>query len=514
MVRQWLERRWKVRTACAVAVAMVAMLLVAHPYTRYRGGETDQTAYMLQAQIFARGHLHTPSPPEELRAFFLTRHCVSNGRFFAHYWPLTSALYAVPLSLGVSWYVMHALLYGVAGLFAYLAMRGTRGGVVAAVCAQLGVYALLAERAWTANSMVPAVAFAMLALWGARAALTQWSPTWGAVAGLACGAVFLARPLAGAVLGVSIGTALLVGMLRQRRRWRVVLACGLCVVPALLALLAYDNALTGNPLKPPFHVYAPENRMFFGMRGFQDPIEYFGPREGFINFRTLTGQWWFLMAACGLAVIVFRPNSVASDSIVPVVLSAGLALGLLYCFYFGFSQTMARYLREIAVLLVPFYAWAVGELAAWDLDDKRFPARQMLVGSLVMLFGLAVLLGVMLHGATSYWRTLQFRDTFAQIDAIAGDQPALVVVKAPENQTQSERTWRLGGGPAAYLYNDPWMSGTRLYAVERESAMQVLLDYYRGSRSIFLIHVNEETGAVEDVTPEEWRAPQADDATQ
>lgn len=503
-MREWLEKHWTWRTACLVAAALVVVLILARPYTRYPGGETDQVAYMLQARILASGHVSAPAPPPELRTYLLTRHCVTNDRFFAHYWPFTSALYAVPLALGISWYVMHALCYGAAGLFAFLALRGTRGGIVAGVCAQLGVYGLLAERAWTANSMVPTFAAAMLAVWAARRALTQWSVGWGALGGLAIAAAVLGRPLTGAVLGASIGVGLVLGVLRRWRRWRVALAYGLLVLVAAVVQLGYNASLTGDAFKPPFHVFAPENTLFFGMRGFQDPIVYFGPKDAFANFRVLVEQFWFILAGCAAVVMLLRRRSVESDPIVPVSAVAGVVLGVLYCCYFGFEQTTARYLREIALVLLPFFAWAIGRASAWAVDGRDTFSHRMLVTALVLVFAVTTPLALATRGATAWRRTVRFKQTLSELDRLTGGEPAVVVLKRPAFSLPSERNWRLGA-LVTYLYNDPWLRGRRLYAVEREGRMDALVKAYRPSHRLFLVEIDPDTGQVEDITPPKWR---------
>jgi len=213
----------------------------------------DEYSYFLQAELFARGMLHAPTPPhpELLRV----DHVIFEPWVCSKYPPGTSALLALGMRAGVPW-----LVTPIEGGIALLAMAWTarrvlpRRDTMLAV-AMLGAAPLFAFQAatfysHTAATMWLAVAFALVV------AFTQDGGNWRMVlAGAAMGCTLVTRPLDAALFGA----ALLV--LRSARPVALALAG---VVPFAVLHLAYQNAQFSSPLADGYAAYEPTFRAIYG----------------------------------------------------------------------------------------------------------------------------------------------------------------------------------------------------------------------------------------------------------
>jgi hypothetical protein len=212
----------------------------------------DETAYLLQADIFARGRWTAPSPP--IPAFFEQAHVLVSPTVAAKYPPGHSLVLAVGALIGWPALVVVAL-WGIAGALLFvLARRVANGGVAlvtwvlwmgsptvqgfgpsyfsestTAVCWLAGWYALLE---WRATRRPPwLVALSVIVAWGA-----------------------ITRPLT--MIAYAIPVAIVVGRdVLAQRRWRdfaIAMAAG-CAVLALLPLWSVKT--TGSWLETPLSLY-------------------------------------------------------------------------------------------------------------------------------------------------------------------------------------------------------------------------------------------------------------------
>jgi len=204
----------------------------------------DEYSHLLQAELFARGLLHSAAPTNS--DWFRVDHVVVDDWVRSKYPPGTSALLALGVLLRVPWLVTP--VEGVLTLvLVWTATRRVLGEKDARVVVLLlGGAPLFAFQAGsffshTATSMWLAAAFA-----GVSASATRPRPFCLLVAGLALGCAFLTRPLDAVVFGAA---------LLALRSTRVMAFAGLGAAPFVVAHLAYQNAQFGSPWTDGYHAY-------------------------------------------------------------------------------------------------------------------------------------------------------------------------------------------------------------------------------------------------------------------
>jgi hypothetical protein len=231
----------------AVYATFACLALHAFPYSG------DEYSYFLQAELFARGVLHAPTPahPELLRV----DHVLLSPWVCSKYPPGTSALLALGVRLGVPW-----LVTPLEGVVALLAMRaatrrllGDRAAFVAvAVLGGAPLFAFQAASFYshTAAVMWLAIAFALAVAWTSEGA--SWRMV---LAGVAIGCAFVTRPLDAVLFGLA---------LLSLRAWRPVALAAAGAVPFVGLLLAYQAAQFGSPFTDGYAAYQPEFTAIYG----------------------------------------------------------------------------------------------------------------------------------------------------------------------------------------------------------------------------------------------------------
>jgi 4-amino-4-deoxy-L-arabinose transferase-like glycosyltransferase len=231
----------------AVYATFARLALHAFPFSG------DEYSYYLQAELFARGVLHAPTPahPELLRV----DHVLLSPWVCSKYPPGTSALLALGVRLGVPW-----LVTPLEGVVALLAMRaaarrllGDRDAFVAV--AVLGGAPLFAFQAATFYSHIAAVmwlaiAFALAVPWTSEGGVWRM-----VVAGAAIGCAFVTRPLDAVLFGLA---------LLSLRAWRPVALAAAGALPFVALLLAYQAAQFGSPFTDGYAAYQPEFTAIYG----------------------------------------------------------------------------------------------------------------------------------------------------------------------------------------------------------------------------------------------------------
>jgi len=227
----------------------------------------DETAYVLQAEIFANGSWAAPSPP--LPEFFEQTHVLVEPVLASKYTPGHSLLLAIGALLG--WVTLVPLL-----------LTGVTGGLVYALANRLagGQTALLTWWLWTASpeslrwrmsylSQVTTACLLMFAWWQ----LLRWRehPTTVRLACLAAalGLGAVTRPYSMFLLAIPIGYVVLRDVFK-RRGWRELLvpaAIGISFL-AILPTWSYNTlgSVRETPREAYTRAYIPWDRMGFGLR--------------------------------------------------------------------------------------------------------------------------------------------------------------------------------------------------------------------------------------------------------
>lgn len=229
----------------------------------------DEASYLLQAQIFATGHLVGPSPPHP--RFFDQFHVIVEPVLASKYPPL----YALTLVPGVLLGLPGLIPVVEAGLSAALAFVIARriAGTPVALLAML-LYALFREGLTYRSAYYSHSTSELAWLYAVWCALRGGPRAWLGVA-VGLGAVFLARPLT--AIGLAPATLWLAWSVRPPRRYDV--ATGIGVVGVCVGLtLGWDFVVSGHPFTPSWtwwaRQYLPGDGLGFGWHDGHPLIPY------------------------------------------------------------------------------------------------------------------------------------------------------------------------------------------------------------------------------------------------
>src|SRR5690349_7224571 len=233
----------------------------------------DESAYLLQAELFSRFRFTVPTPP--LPQFFEQLYVNLRPAVFSKYPPGTSLLLAPGVMVGMPGLPVVAI-NALTGALAFVLARRHAGGAVALLTWLLWVtsFPVLYFHAMYLSEVPTSLAW-LAAWWG----VSRWA-TSGRTRDLAIAAVALAvcgitRPLTAVALAISIGVAL---VLIARRRgaappWLMRRELGTLAVAALAAAMfvgLWSWRSTGSPFVTPLSLYTqryvPFDRLGFGVR--------------------------------------------------------------------------------------------------------------------------------------------------------------------------------------------------------------------------------------------------------
>jgi hypothetical protein len=223
----------------------------------------DEYSYLLQAELFAHGQLHAPTP---LHAEFLrVDHVILEPWVCSKYPPGASALLALGVRSGAAW-----LVTPVEGTVALVAMAAATRRVLGArdawvAVAMLGAAPLFAFQAasffsHTAATMWLAIAFAAVAAWscdgkGGRMVL----------AGAAIGCALLTRPLDAVLFAIA---------LLSLGSFRAVALAAAGAAPFAVLHCAYQAAQFGGPFVDGYQLYEPTFRAIYDQRTAASPLSF------------------------------------------------------------------------------------------------------------------------------------------------------------------------------------------------------------------------------------------------
>jgi Dolichyl-phosphate-mannose-protein mannosyltransferase len=213
----------------------------------------DEYSYLLQGEIFARGMLRAPAPPNA--TLLRVDHVVIDDFVRSKYPPGTSALLSLGVRAGVPWLVtpLEGVVTLVVVWLTARALFGPRAALVTLIV--LGASPLFAVEA------ASFYAHTATTMWlaGAFAAVTAWTLTrkaaWLPLAGAMMGCAFLTRPLDAVLFGAA---------LIALRSWKVLVLVAAGAMPFALANLAYQAAVFGSPFTDGYTAYQPTFRAIYG----------------------------------------------------------------------------------------------------------------------------------------------------------------------------------------------------------------------------------------------------------
>ncbi len=321
---------------------------------------TDIVPYIVQAHIFASGHLTRPAPPRELSSFFLTHGMLEcGGREFSRQPPGASAVFALLMPVVRDIRLAPPVLSALTTVLTYFWVRRAFDRRIAvtsiAICLLGGFYYKVI--CCSAHSYVPSNLFFAASLLMLTTALSRSDILAALLCGSFVGLQFTVRPFT-AVLVFLAMVVIGVGIFRGRPRTfsqGVAFAAGFSM--GVVLLLIHNRIVTHHWWPLAFGLYEPADRLGFGLRGF-------GPVR--LNHTPLLALK-NLLATC-------REMSV------------------------GFFRNY--------VLLIPIFAWWVG----WVVNRGRSAVGRPTRWDVSLVLLIALIIG----GHTAYWcpRCVNYFETY------------------------------------------------------------------------------------------------------
>jgi len=512
--------------ALIAACAAVATFWIATDAFAYHSTNHDEGVYISQAALLLDGQLQyfAGDLTDAVHPWFYIE---DGGRLYPKYTPVPAAMFAVSMALFGEPRVTLALVAGANAALAY-ALGATafdrRVGVVAAALFAAAPMALV-----TGSTFLPYaptttwnLLFAVCYLNGVRSGSRRWA----AAAGLATGIAFFSRPYTAVLFAApfilhalwqiagGVRERLSLAELRERSagavaalrplpdpiaRNALTAASGLAFVGITLA---YNAALTGDPLVFPYQAFAPQDGPGFGRRRILGHSIVYTPELALeANLRVLRqfATRWFtgglVGTACalgGLALAVWRVlgDDARLARLLPdvdrlaVALLAGLfvsvpvgnvpfwgnfnVLGSLTDPTDGFISAFGPFYHfDLLAPLAVFAAAALvagGRLLASGVRRRAAPNAARVALAIVLLVALPVgavgnagLVDRPLeeHAATAD----KYERAYAPIEETEFDD-AVVVLPTPYGEWTNH--------PFQYLRNDPGLDGPVVYALDRD----------------------------------------------
>lgn len=251
---RWLPgvRALAVTTVLAVACFLAGSLVVAMLLFDRAPHILDAISYLFQAKTFASGALWAP-PPLVTDAFPIPFSTVYHERWFVQYPPGTAATLLPGLLLGVPWLVQPVMAAGALLLVALTVRRQYGPGTALLVVVLMATSPFVLLTAGSFLSHVPALLFAMIALYAATRYGDEPRSGWAAVAAAGLGLTLLTREMVAVLFGITVVLAGAVAAGPDRGRRMVVdgAVAGLVALVSVAAFLGYNAAVTGEPLVLP-----------------------------------------------------------------------------------------------------------------------------------------------------------------------------------------------------------------------------------------------------------------------
>lgn len=452
------------RVVSVVAVlSAVAAVVLKHALFAHLSVDNDEALYRFQAQTIASGHLFAPAPrPAGSYAPWLA--AVSHGHYVLKYTPVIPAILAVSLVLTGSTAAALAVVAAAAVVVTYLLgvelLKDRRVAAVAAIL--FACSPLIFIQSALLLPYLPVLVLLELAVYGLVRGLRSGRPAPLVGAGLATGFAACVRPYD---VVFFLLPPLVWGFHVHRGRWRwLVSRVALGLVPPAVILLASNAAATGDPVRLPFALLEPEDKIGFGVRRLYpaDRAHHFGIIEGLAG----VGNHLFLLGGWGLGGAVLAVLAVwtvvrgRAAGPAAAVGAGGLLLVLGYVAFWGAWNAAdlwggIRYVGPFYLmpLMVPLTL-----LGAQGLVDLARARPRVVVGTgAIGLVATGLALAVALPADATFSR--HDGSLVAAVGQVGG-RPLIFVDTDPQYLMH----------PSSTIANPPDLDGRVLYAVRRGAA--------------------------------------------
>ncbi|MFB6120848.1 MAG: ArnT family glycosyltransferase [Halobacteriaceae archaeon] len=478
------------RTARALAVALaltgaLVVLLVASRLFPYHSLNHDEGVYLRQAALLRNGQFSLYPPVEDVfRPWFFVE---DGDRLYPKYAPVPAAMFAVGQAFGAA----RLVLAGIGGGIVALTVRvvgsafDRETGLLAGVAMLASPLFLLTTSVFLPYAPTAVLNLAFAAVYF-RADRTG-DPRWAAVAGVAVGLAFFARPYTAVLFALPFIAHAVWTLWRDfcgaLPRQALTAAGGLLGVASTLA---YNAVVTGSPWLFPYAAFAPLDGLGFGERRLLGHTVDYTPTlalrvnaevlEVFATDWVAGGALGALLAAVGLAAAVRR--GLTPKQAVLAGLFVTIPLGNVY-FWGNYNilgvvgvpgDGLVAYLGPYYHfdLLLPTAAFAArGAVAvtraARELAERSpDPRRARAVAAIVLLVGAAAF-GAATVGAIDAPadRNAEVTETYrTAYEPFESGPPANSLVFLPSTYGP----WL--GHPFQSLRNDPGFDGDVVYALD------------------------------------------------
>ena len=391
------NRRNLILLLCLAFVALVC----AHFAIRNRyAAIPDEIAYLLQAKSLSSPGFTRPLDLGLSPFFLFPNSYVLHGRLNGMYppgWPLVLSLFD---HLGLRWFAPPTLALMVVLLTYVLGkqLRSHAAGLLAAALLATSYWLVYLGSVYMANilTMLLGVASASILLVAEAKTISRFG-LW-LLAGFFLGVAFLARPVTGAMLGLSLwGWVFVRHRVQGLELARMAIALALGALPAVLFLLYYDKVSNGDVFLLGYRAALGSLQgLGFGWRGGiaitqqGEPFAYAGeftPVVAVVNFLSMARA----------ASIEFTPFFVlapllflASRYKLPVPWKSVAVFLLLPAVHFFYFYPDTRYLVELLPFLMVGIAIVIMDLSQADRPVARLLVCFLIAGNLLLGgFGLA-----------------------------------------------------------------------------------------------------------------------------
>ncbi|WP_276261407.1 ArnT family glycosyltransferase [Haloglomus litoreum] len=264
--------RYRLAAAALAVLAGVGVLLLSHRVFPHLSTNHDEGVYLQQAAMLLDGQL-VLRPPVDLtfRPWFFVK---AGPELYPKYTPVTAAVFAVGMALGDPRLSLAAVAAALVALTYAVGAEAfdRRTAVLGAALVAASPFYLVQTAVFLPYA--PTLAVELLFAWAYLRAVRTGSRPFAALAGLAIGVAFFARPYTAVLFAAPFVAHALWTLARARAapepslvavttRQGVVAACGLLGV---IATLGYNAVVTGDPFTFPYQVFAPRDGLGFGTR--------------------------------------------------------------------------------------------------------------------------------------------------------------------------------------------------------------------------------------------------------
>lgn len=335
----------------AVWVTSIAIILSIVSYEKHPH-VPDEVGYLYHAKYFNEGMLAMPAPlvPD---AFDIDLMTYEDNRWYSPVPPGWPAVLSLGILIEKPWLV-NPILAGICMLLIYMFISETynkRSARIALILLCMSPWYIFMAMNFMTHTL--SLTCTMIALLSVVRARNSGKVKWGWIGGFSLGMVCMTRPLEGVIIAGLIGLwSIGFGGKRLKLSAIVGLVVGAIIIGSLA--LAYNNALTGDPLKFPLMAYFDKyygpktNALGFGPeRGYShlgwshDPYPGHGLKDVLVNANLNTFLinidlfGWCTGSIFLIAVILFSGAMRRNDYLMLVIIGAIIGIHTFYWFSGG-----------------------------------------------------------------------------------------------------------------------------------------------------------------------------------